>query len=484
MAQPVDTNQPSTEEVQNEELRALRADYAERYGFHDERVNVFETERGLTERVVREISAQKNEPEWMLEKRLEGFRHFHERPLPTWGGQLGDIDFDDIVYYVRPSERAQATWDEVPDDIKNTFDKLGIPEAERKSLIGGVGAQYDSEVVYHSLRKQWEDQGVLFLSPEEAVQQHPELVREHFGTIIPYDDNKFAALNTAVWSGGSFIYVPPGVQVDIPLQAYFRINRENAGQFERTMIIVDEGAFVHYVEGCTAPIYSKDSLHSAVVEIIVKRGARCRYTTIQNWSNNVYNLVTKRAVAYADATMEWVDGNLGSKLTMKYPAVILVEPGAHGEVLSIAFAGRGQHQDAGAKMVHAAPQTTSRIISKSISKDGGRASYRGLVKVYENCVGVRSNVVCDALLLDEHSRSDTYPYMEVEEDQVNIGHEASVSKIGEEQLFYLMSRGLDEDTAMGMIVNGFIEPVVKELPMEYAVEMNRLIELQMEGSIG
>ncbi len=475
---------PVVEADRNTRLREIRGDYAERYGFHDTRKNVLETQRGLSEEVVRQISGYKEEPEWMLEKRLEGLRHFRERPMPSWGGDLSHIDFEQIIYYVRPSDRSETTWDEVPDDIKNTFDRLGIPEAERKSLIGGVGAQYDSEVVYHSLRKQWEDQGVLFLSPEEALRDHEALVREYFGTIIPHNDNKFAALNTAVWSGGSFIYVPPGVHVDIPLQAYFRINSQNVGQFERTLIIVDEGAFVHYVEGCTAPIYSKDSLHSAVVEIIVKRGARCRYTTIQNWSNNVYNLVTKRAVAYADATMEWVDGNLGSKLTMKYPAVVLVEPGAHGEVLSIAFAGKGQHQDAGAKMTHAAPNTTSRIISKSISKDGGRASYRGLVKVYPGCVDVRSNVVCDALLLDEHSRSDTYPYMEVEEDRVNIGHEASVSRVGEEQLFYLMSRGLDEDTAMGMIVNGFIEPIVKELPMEYAVEMNRLIELQMEGSIG
>jgi Fe-S cluster assembly protein SufB len=487
MARPTENlnaaSEPETT-AQHDELRALRSDYAERYGFHDTRVNVFETERGLTERVVREISAQKNEPEWMLEKRLEGLRHFHKRPMPNWGADLSDIDFDGITYYVKPSERSETTWDEVPEDIKNTFDRLGIPEAERKSLIGGVGAQYDSEVVYHSLKEQWEQQGVIFVSPEDAVAKYPELVQEYFGTIIPYNDNKFAALNTAVWSGGSFIYVPAGVHVDIPLQAYFRINSANVGQFERTMIIADEGSFVHYVEGCTAPIYSKDSLHSAVVEIVVKRGARVRYSTIQNWSNNVYNLVTKRAVAYADATMEWVDANLGSKVTMKYPAVYMVEPGAHGEILSIAFAGKGQHQDAGGKVVHAAPHTTSRIISKSISKDGGRSSYRGLCKVYDNCVGAKSNVVCDALLLDEASRSDTYPYIEAEEKMVQIGHEASVSKVGEEQLFYLMSRGLSEETAIGMIVNGFIEPIVKELPMEYAVEMNRLIELQMEGSIG
>jgi Fe-S cluster assembly protein SufB len=469
---------------EHDELRAMRSDYAERYGFHDTRTNIFETERGLTEVVVRQISAQKDEPEWMLERRLEGLRHFHSRPMPNWGGDISGIDFDSITYYVKPSERSETDWEEVPDDIKRTFDRLGIPEAERKSLIGGVGAQYDSEVVYHSLKAQWENQGVLFLSPEEAVRQHEDLVREYFGTIIPSNDNKFAALNTAVWSGGSFIYVPKGVKVDIPLQAYFRINSANVGQFERTLIIADEGSFVHYVEGCTAPVYSKDSLHSAVVEIVVKRGARVRYSTIQNWSNNVYNLVTKRAVAYADATMEWVDANLGSKLTMKYPAVYMVEPGAHGEVLSIAFAGAGQHQDAGAKMVHAASNTTSRVISKSISKDGGRTSYRGLCKVYDHCDGVKSNVVCDALLLDEQSRSDTYPYIEAEDRHVAIGHEASVSRVGEEQLFYLQSRGLDEDQAMGMIINGFIEPIVKELPMEYAVEMNRLIELQMEGSVG
>ncbi|MBI5833401.1 MAG: Fe-S cluster assembly protein SufB [Armatimonadetes bacterium] len=479
MARPV-----NAETDQHDELRALRGDYAEKYGFHDDRVNVFETKRGLTEDIVREISAIKDEPAWMLEKRLEGLRHFLATPMPNWGGDLTGINFDEITYYVKASAQAETAWEDVPDDIKRTFDRLGVPEAERSALLGGVGAQYDSEVVYHSLKAQWEEQGVLFLSPEEAVQNHPDLVQEHFGKIIPYADNKFAALNTAVWSGGSFIYVPPGVHVDIPLQAYFRINTANAGQFERTLIIADEGSFVHYVEGCTAPIYSKDSLHSAVVEIVVKRGARVRYSTIQNWSNNVYNLVTKRAVAYADATMEWVDANLGSKLTMKYPAVVMLEPGAHGEVLSIAFAGAGQHQDAGSKMVHAAPNTTSRIISKSISKDGGRSTYRGLCKVYPGCTGVKANVVCDALLLDDKARSDTYPYMEVEEKQVDIGHEASVSRVGEEQLFYLMSRGLDEDAAIGMIVNGFIEPIVKELPMEYAVEMNRLIELQMEGSVG
>ncbi|HAZ62828.1 MAG TPA: Fe-S cluster assembly protein SufB [Armatimonadetes bacterium] len=477
--------QPTEAELrEREQLRDLRSDYAERYGFHDERENVYDTGAGLSEAVVRDISARKNEPEWMLAKRLEALAHFLERPMPTWGGHLGDINFDEITYYVRPVEQKEVDWDEVPEDIKYTFDRLGIPEAERSALLGGVGAQYDSEVVYHSLQAQWEAQGVLFLSPEEAVEQHEDLVREYFGTIVPHNDNKFAALNTAVWSGGSFVYVPAGVHVDIPLQAYFRINTANVGQFERTLIIAEEGSFVHYVEGCTAPIYSKDSLHSAVVEIVVKPGARVRYSTIQNWSNNVYNLVTKRAVAYRDATMEWVDANLGSKLTMKYPAVILLEPGAHGEVLSIAFAGAGQHQDTGAKMVHAAPHTTSRIISKSISKDGGRAGYRGLCRVYPGSEDVRANVVCDALLLDEHSRSDTYPYIEIEDKHVQIGHEASVSKVGAEQLFYLMSRGLTEDEAIGMIVNGFIEPIVKELPMEYAVEMNRLIELQMEGSVG
>ncbi len=475
---------PVVEADRNTRLREIRGDYAERYGFHDTRKNVLETQRGLSEEVVRQISGYKEEPEWMLEKRLEGLRHFRERPMPSWGGDLSHIDFEQIIYYVRPSDRSETTWDEVPDDIKNTFDRLGIPEAERKSLIGGVGAQYDSEVVYHSLRKQWEDQGVLFLSPEEALRDHEALVREYFGTIIPHNDNKFAALNTAVWSGGSFIYVPPGVKIDFPLQAYFRINTQNMGQFERTLIIVDEGASVHYVEGCTAPTYSSDSLHSAVVEIIVKRRGRCRYTTIQNWSNNVYNLVTKRAMAYGDALMEWIDGNLGSKLTMKYPAVYLMEPGARGETLSIAFAGSGQHQDAGAKMVHCAPRTSSRIVSKSISKNGGRSSYRGLVKVQDGAVDCKSNVVCDALILDPQSRSDTYPYIEVEEDDVAIEHEASVSKIAEEQLLYLMSRGLTEAEASAMIVTGFIEPLVKELPMEYAVELNRLIELQMEGSVG
>jgi Fe-S cluster assembly protein SufB len=425
----------------------------------------------------------KAEPEWMLELRLKALQHFSERPMPDWGADLSGIDFDNIYYYIKPSRQQEDDWDDVPEYIKRTFDKLGIPEAEQK-FLSGVAAQYESEVVYHSIKKELEEKGVIFLGMDEGLRQYPDLVKEYFNTIIPYNDNKFAALNTAVWSGGSFIYVPPGVQVDMPLQAYFRINAKNVGQFERTLIIVDEGAYVHYVEGCTAPIYTSDSLHSAVVEIIVKEGGRCRYTTIQNWSNNVYNLVTKRAVAYKDATMEWVDGNLGSKVTMKYPAVYLMGDGAHGEVLSIAFAGQGQHQDAGGKVVHVAPRTSSRIISKSISKGGGRASYRGLLKVHEGAGGSRSNVVCDALLLDDKSRSDTYPYIEIDEADVTIGHEASVSKVGEEQLFYLMSRGIDEQMANTLIVNGFIEPLVKELPMEYAIEMNRLIQLQMEGSIG
>ena len=407
--------------------------------------------------------------------------------MPTWGGGglLDEIDFDNIYYYVKPAEEQAKDWDMVPESIKETYEKLGIPEAERK-FLAGVTAQYESEVVYHRNREDLEELGVLFMDMDSAVRDHPDLVREYFGKIIPPNDNKFAALNSAVWSGGSFIYVPPGVHVDQPLQAYFRINSENMGQFERTLIIVDEGGFCHYVEGCSAPVYTTDSLHSAVVEIVVKRGGRCRYTTIQNWSNNVYNLVTKRAAAYADATMEWVDGNLGSKLTMKYPAVWLMEPGAHGEVLSIAFAGSGQHQDTGAKMVHAAPNTTSTILSKSITKGGGRAGYRGLVRVEPGAEGAKSFVRCDALILDDASRSDTYPYMEIEEADTQIGHEATVSKVGEEQLFYLMSRGLTEDEATSMVVAGFIEPIVKELPMEYAVEMNRLIELNMmeAGAVG
>jgi len=454
------------------------------YGFHDPTDQyVFKSRKGLDEAIVRQISEMKNEPAWMTEFRLEALKIFFQKPMPTWGGNLGDLNFQDIFYFVRASAGQERDWSEVPEDIRKTYDRLGIPEAEKKYLAG-VKAQYESEVVYGSLKEDLANKGVIFTDTDSALKDHPELFREYFATIIPSSDNKFAALNSAVWSGGSFIYVPKGVHIDFPLQAYFRINSENMGQFERTLIIVDEGASVHYVEGCTAPTYSSESLHSAVVEIIVKRNARCRYTTIQNWSSNVYNLVTKRAVAYADSVMEWVDGNLGSKLTMKYPAIYLMEPGARGETLSIAFAGKGQHQDAGAKMVHCAPHTSSRIVSKSISKSGGRASYRGLVKVNRDAKECKSNVVCDALILDPTSRSDTYPYIEVEEDQVSIEHEASVSKIAEEQLFYLMSRGLSETEASSMIVTGFIEPLVKELPMEYAVEMNRLIELQMEGSVG
>jgi len=461
----------------------VRSGYAEKYGFHDTEQHVFKSRKGLSREIVAEISKHKGEPQWMLEYRLKALEIFEKKPLPTWGGDVSKIDFQDIYYYVKPTSEEAKSWEDVPADMKRTFDKLGIPEAEQK-FLAGVGAQYDSEVVYHKIKESLEKQGVIFLSCDQGLREHPELFKQYFGTVIPSSDNKFAALNSAVWSGGSFIYVPKGVKVDVPLQAYFRINTKDMGQFERTLIIVDEDAYVHYVEGCTAPIYSSDSLHSAVVEIIVKKGGRCRYTTIQNWSNNVYNLVTKRAVAYANATMEWVDGNLGSKLTMKYPAVYMMEPGAHGEVLSIAFAGKGQHQDAGAKAVHCAPDTSSKIISKSISKDGGRAGYRGLVKVIKGAENCRSTVNCDALILDEESRSDTYPYMEIEEDKVTIGHEATVSKIGDEQLFYLMARGIPEEEAAAMIVSGFIEPVVKELPMEYAVEMNRLIQLQMEGSVG
>jgi Fe-S cluster assembly protein SufB len=453
------------------------------YGFHDPELPVFKTRVGLDEDVVREISAHKSEPQWMLDFRLKALKTFLSKPRPTWGGDLEQIDFDSIFYYLKPSAGAERTWEDVPEDIKNTFERLGIPEMERK-FLAGVGAQYESEVVYHSLQKDLEDQGVIFLDTDMALKQHEGLFREHWATVIPPTDNMFAALNSAVWSGGSFIYVPKGVKVELPLQAYFRINAKNMGQFERTMILVDEGAYVHYVEGCTAPTYSEDSLHAAVVEIIVKKGGRCRYTTIQNWSSNVYNLVTKRAVAYEDATMEWVDGNLGSKLTMKYPAILLKGRGAHGEVLSIAFAGEGQHQDAGAKITHLAPDTSSVITSKSISRGGGRATYRGLLKVAEGSHRAKSSVVCDALILDENSRSDTYPYINIGENDVTIGHEATVSKIGEEQLFYLTSRGLSETEAAALIVAGFVEPITKELPLEYAVEMNRLIQLQMEGSVG
>ena len=453
-----------------------------KYDFRNDEKYIFKSRKGLDAEIVHQISDMKNEPEWMRDFRLKSLEIFNSKPMPKWGGKIG-LDFQDIFYYIKPSDHQGRSWDDVPEEIKTTFDKLGIPEAEKK-FLAGVKAQYESEVVYGSLREELSNQGVIFTDTDSAVREHPELVKKYFATIIPPSDNKFAALNSAVWSGGSFIYVPKGVKIDFPLQAYFRINAENMGQFERTLIVVDEGAQIHYVEGCTAPMYSTESLHSAVVEIIVNKHARCRYTTIQNWANNIYNLVTKRAVAYENAVMEWIDGNLGSRLTMKYPAVYMMEPGARGEILSIAFASAGQHQDAGAKLVHCAPNTSGRIISKSISKNGGRASYRGLVKVEPGAKKSKSNVVCDALILDSKSRSDTYPSIEVDEQDVSIGHEASVSRIGEEQLFYLTSRGLSEAEASTMIVSGFIEPLVKELPMEYAVEMNRLIELQMEGSVG
>jgi Fe-S cluster assembly protein SufB len=467
--------------TQDEQIEALSR---YKFGWADPDVAGAAARRGLSEEVVRDISARKSEPDWMLGLRLKGLRLFQKKPLPTWGADLADIDFENIKYFVRSTEKQAASWDELPEDIKSTYDKLGIPEAEKQRLIAGVAAQYESEVVYHKIREDLEAQGVIFLDTDTGLREHPELFKEYFGSVIPVGDNKFAALNTAVWSGGSFIYVPKGVHVEIPLQAYFRINTENMGQFERTLIIVDEDAYVHYVEGCTAPIYSSDSLHSAVVEIIVKKGARCRYTTIQNWSNNVYNLVTKRALAHEGATMEWIDGNIGSKVTMKYPSVWMVGEHAKGEVLSIAFAGEGQHQDAGAKMVHAAPNTSSTIISKSVARGGGRTSYRGLVQVNEGAHASRSTVKCDALLVDRISRSDTYPYVDVREDDVSMAHEATVSKVSDDQLFYLMSRGLGEDEAMAMIVRGFVEPIARELPMEYALELNRLIELQMEGAVG
>jgi Fe-S cluster assembly protein SufB len=455
-----------------------------KFGWADPDAAGAAAKRGLSEEVVRNISALKSEPEWMLDLRLKGLRLFDKKPLPTWGSDLTGIDFDNIKYFVRSTEKQAASWDELPADIKNTYDKLGIPEAEKQRLIAGVAAQYESEVVYHKIREDLEEKGVIFVDTDTGLKEHEELFKEYFGSVIPVGDNKFAALNTSVWSGGSFIYVPPNVEVEIPLQAYFRINTENMGQFERTLIIVDENSYVHYVEGCTAPIYSSDSLHSAVVEIIVKKNARCRYTTIQNWSNNVYNLVTKRAVAYEGATMEWIDGNIGSKVTMKYPAVYLMGEHAKGETLSVAFAGEGQHQDAGSKMVHLAPNTSSSVISKSVARGGGRTSYRGLVQIEEGAHGSASTVKCDALLVDQISRSDTYPYVDVREDDVSMGHEATVSKVSEDQLFYLMSRGLGEDEAMAMIVRGFVEPIARELPMEYALELNRLIELQMEGAVG
>jgi Fe-S cluster assembly protein SufB len=454
------------------------------YGWADADLAGSAARRGLSDEVVRDISTKKSEPDWMLERRLKALQIFDRKPMPSWGSDLSGIDFDNIKYFVRSTEKQAQSWDDLPADIKNTYDRLGIPEAEKARLVAGVAAQYESEVVYHKIREDLEEQGVIFLDTDSGLREHPEIFAEYFGSVIPAGDNKFAALNTAVWSGGSFIYVPKGVRVDIPLQAYFRINTENMGQFERTLIIVDEGAYVHYVEGCTAPVYSSDSLHSAVVEIIVKKNARCRYTTIQNWSNNVYNLVTKRAVAHEGATMEWIDGNIGSKVTMKYPSVWMTGEHAKGEVLSIAFAGEGQHQDAGAKMVHAAPHTSSTIVSKSVARGGGRTSYRGLVQVEPGAHHSASTVKCDALLVDTMSRSDTYPYVDVREDDVSMGHEATVSKVSEDQLFYLMSRGLTEDEAMAMVVRGFVEPIARELPMEYALELNRLIELQMEGAVG
>ena len=452
-------------------------------GWSDEEDYVFKPRRGLDEDIIREMSALKKEPEWMLEFRLRAYQIFLRKPMPNWGGDMSEIFFDNIYYYIKPTEGQVDVWEELPDSVKETYEKLGIPEAERKYLAG-VTAQYESEVVYHRNREDLEAQGVLFSDMDSAVKEHPEILRKYFGTIIPPGDNKFSALNSAVWSGGSFIYVPPGVEVEMPLQAYFRINAENMGQFERTLIIADEGASVHYIEGCSAPVYTTDSLHSAVVELVALPGSRITYTTIQNWSNNVFNLVTKRAAAYEEAHVEWIDGNIGSRLTMKYPAVYLLGPKASGEVLSVAYAGAGQHQDAGAKMIHAAPETTSSIVSKSISKDGGRTTYRGLVRVDEGITGCRSHVQCDALLLDETSRSDTYPYQEIGSRDAQIAHEATVSKVADEQLFYLMSRGLSAEQAMGMVVNGFIEPITRTLPMEYAVEWSRLIEIQMEGSVG
>ncbi|MFZ2625944.1 MAG: Fe-S cluster assembly protein SufB [Propionibacterium sp.] len=455
-----------------------------KYGWHDSDAYSAAAQRGLSEKVVRGISALKHEPEWMLDLRLKGLRNFERKPMPNWGVDLSTIDFDRIKYFVRSTEQQAESWEDLPDDIRRTYDRLGIPEAEKARLVAGVAAQYESEVVYHKINEELGRQGVIFLDTDTGLKQFPELYKEYFGSVIPAGDNKFAALNTAVWSGGSFIYVPKGVHCSIPLQAYFRMNTENLGQFERTLIIVDEGAYVHYVEGCTAPIYKTDSLHSAIVEIIVKKNARCRYTTIQNWSNNVYNLVTQRATVAEGGQMEWIDGNIGSKANMKYPACYLMGPHAKGEALSIAFAGEDQHQDTGAKMVHNAPFTSSTIISKSISRNGGRTGYRGLISVAEGAHHSASSVKCDALLVDNISRSDTYPYVDVRTDDVTMEHEATISKISEDQLFYLMQRGLNEDEARALIVRGFVEPIARELPMEYALELNRLIELQMEGSVG
>ncbi len=469
---------------QNEVIQGLDLDEY-KYGFVDKEEHVFRTQPGLSEQVVRQISAHKGEPEWMLDFRLKALKIYESKPMPTWGGDLSKLQetLEDIYFYVKPQDHMERSWDDVPEKIKETFEKLGIPEAEQK-ILAGVGAQYESEMVYHSLKQEWDEKGVIFDSIEDGLRNHPELFREYFATVIPAADNKFSAMNSAVWSGGSFVYIPKGVQLETPLQAYFRVNQERMGQFERTLIIADEGSRAHYIEGCTAPVYSTESFHSGVIEIIVKPGARFRYTTIQNWSNNMYNLVTQRALVHEGATMEWLDGNLGSKLTMKYPSCYLVGERAHGSILSIAYAGDGQHQDTGGKVVHAAPHTTSSIVSKSISKGTGRSTYRGLCKVYEGSVGARSNVECDALLINDTSRTDTYPYIEIEEKLANVGHEATVSKVGDEQLFYLMSRGMSEEEAMALIVRGFIEPIAKELPLEYAVELNRLIELEMEGSVG
>ncbi|HOP08055.1 MAG TPA: Fe-S cluster assembly protein SufB [candidate division Zixibacteria bacterium] len=470
---------------QNQDLQRLGEDFATKYGFHDPVDYFHKGARGINHEVVEMISRMKNEPRWMADIRHEALDIFLSKPMPDWGSTeiLKEIDFDNIYYFMKPIDSQKTSWDDVPEYIKNTFDKLGIPEAE-KTFLGGVSAQYESEVVYHSMKEELKKQGIIFLDMDSGLREQPEIMKKYFGSVIPALDNKFAALNTAVWSGGSFIYVPPGIDVKIPLQAYFRINAENMGQFERTLIIADKGARVHYIEGCTAPVYSTDSLHAAVVEVIALEDASIRYTTIQNWSRNIFNLVTKRASAYKNATVEWVDGNLGSRLTMKYPCIQLLGEGARGEILSVAFAGTKQHQDAGAKVIHAAPNTSSRITSKSISKDDGRASYRGLVKVYKNAVNTKTSVECDALLIGEDARSDTYPTMEIDNDEVKIEHEARVSKVAEEQLFYLTSRGLSEDDARLLIVNGFMEPFTKELPLEYAVELNRLIELEMEGSIG
>ncbi|GAA1451555.1 Fe-S cluster assembly protein SufB [Nesterenkonia lacusekhoensis] len=465
----------------NPELNAIGA---YEYGWADKDDAGANAKRGIDSEVVADISSKKDEPDWMLKLRQKGLKYFDRKPLPLWGADLTEIDFDNIKYFVRSTEKQAQTWEDLPEEIRNTYEKLGIPEAERERLVAGVAAQYESEVVYHQIREDLEEQGVIFMDTDTALKEHPEFFEEYFGSVIPVGDNKFAALNTAVWSGGSFVYVPKGVHVEIPLQAYFRINTENMGQFERTLIIADEDSYVHYIEGCTAPIYNTDSLHSAVVEIVVKKNARVRYTTIQNWSTNVYNLVTKRAVVEEGGTMEWIDGNIGSKVTMKYPAVYLTGEHAKGETLSVAFAGEDQHQDTGSKMVHMAPHTSSSIVSKSVARSGGRASYRGLVQINEGAYNSANSVVCDALLVDTISKTDTYPYIDIREDDVTLGHEATVSKVSEDQLFYLMARGMAEDEAMAMIVRGFIEPIARELPMEYALELNRLIELQMEGSVG